>query len=473
MPFFYDPNDPNNQNNLQQQQNSGQVQLSGASPTTSSTGSSSPAGGAQQKNPNAGSSFQNLDKYLNTNNAQQFGQQVIGKVGNDVKNAQSDMQAGAQDFENKVNGANKLATTDEVNQDIADPSKADAKQFQNWENQTYSGPNSLSEAQDAWSKYYSGLNKADTSTQLLGSEPGRFTLLDSYFGRPSYNFGEKSLDNLLYQQSGVGDQQKGLQDQVAQLHGTAAQQEKQLANDAAAQAGAVEQNRNSVRSAIGLDDQGNVITGDNAGALGKQYSAVNDAVTAANNQRQTDYQKLNSDLTADTLSADEEKSLGLTPGQQIYDLNMNDYLTQGSALSKDQVMTADQRAQIQALSQLAGITDKFASGNAQDPTAAYTFNTDKFNTDRSAAEGAYNQKMTDYQNQMNSVQNQIDFENQANADELKREYGTSNISDTSGNAWKGSGVFSQDQIQALMNQLSDLKNSQAGYQTSSGYNRKI
>jgi hypothetical protein len=187
---------------------------------------------------------------------------------------------------------------------------ADKNAFQGWETETYTGPKDLSDNEDVWNRYWSGVNQAQTNTKLLGTEPGRFTLLDQYFGRPSYNFGEKSLDNLLYQESGQGNQAQALQDQATQLKATGDQKVKDLQDAASQRAGEVEQNRAQVLSAIGLDDKGSVIRGANAGALGKQYDDVDRQVADINGVRSGQQKSIQDGLTNGSLSPEELKQLG-------------------------------------------------------------------------------------------------------------------------------------------------------------------
>lgn len=382
MPYFTDPNLEKDD------QTPGEVQISGASPTTNNEGNDQQQGNA--KSLNTGSGFQNLDKYLQTNQSQQFGQQVLGNVQGEVNEAKQNMTDASQKFKSQVAESNVLPTTDQVNKAIANPTAADPKQFQQWQSQTYTGPQDLASSKDAWSQYWSGSNKANTSAQLLGSEPGRFTLLDSYYGKPNYNFGEKSLDNLLVQQSGLGNKTRDVQNQATQLKTQGNQGAKELQGFASTRAGEVEQSKNRVRQAIGLDDQGNVITGDNAGAIGKQYETANADLAAQNAARQTQVQAFSNELANSNLSSADLAKYGLSGSDSIYNLNPSSYLTPGSDLNINQTLTPERRSYIQALSQLAGVTDTFASGAPQSVTNPYTFDTARLQNDEAAAKGTYN-----------------------------------------------------------------------------------
>lgn len=407
MPYFQDDN------LLDKDKDPAQVQISGASPTTQGDGNLSPTQGGQKKPLDTGSGYQNLDSYLNSNQSQQFGQQVHDKVGGDVKAAQQNMQDAGNAFTTRVKEANNTPTSDQLNSSIANPTGADAKQFQTWENQSYQGPNSLAEDSGNYNKYWSGAGKANTSAQLLGSEPGRFTLLDSYFGKPSYNNGQKSLDNLLVQQSGLGQDTRNLQNQATSLKTTGANQEKQLAGVAANRAGEVDQSRKATRAAIGLDDQGSVIQGANAGALGQSYQQALDTQSSVNQGRKSQQDSLTQSLGQNAFTQDQLNQLGLSQGQDLYGIdNLGKYVTLNPAeLSRNQAFTPEQKARIQALQQLAGVQDDFASGSSDGVNDPYVFNKAGFQSDLAAGK-ASQQAAAERQRQAQLSSLQKDYNNQ-------------------------------------------------------------
>ncbi len=386
MPYIYDPNlDKENEDQA------GQVQISGSSPTSDPSGSTSSSGGSQTKGANTGSGYQNLDSYINTNDPQKFGQEVVGKVQSDVDTAKQNQSTASDQFKSQVASANNVPTSEDVNKAIANPTGANAQDFQKWQSQSYTGPKSLGEAPDAWNQYWSGTNKADTSTKLLGSEPGRFALLDSYYGRPSYSFGEKSLDNLLLQHGGIGRETKDLQGQAAQLKSQGETQAKSLQDIASAKAGEVEASRNATRAAVGLDSTGQVIRGAGAGALGQQYDSIDAATTAANNARNQAGSEFNSHIASGNLDDQDWKSLGIDQNQSLYNINLNDprYYTAGNALTKENVMTPEQQAYIKALSQLSGVSDSYGNGTLSGKGSDYNFNKDALMSDINTQKAQY------------------------------------------------------------------------------------
>jgi hypothetical protein len=386
MPYFYDVNlDPN-----RNRSDPNAVQISGAQAVAGPTGSTAPNQG-KSRDVQSGSGFQNLEKYLTANQPQAFGTQVLGKVGGQVEQAGQQMQNAGEQFKQQVAGANYVPTSQEVSKAIANPASANAEQFKAFRTQEYGGPKNLAENQDAWNKYWSGAQQAKTNAGLLGNEAGRFTLLDQYFGKPTYGFGQKSLDNLLVQQSGLGRQARDVQNQATALQSTGNEQAKKLQEFASQRAGEVEKARADTLAQLGVNAQGQLLTGSDAGALGKQYQNVESELAAANANRLGQRQDIQNSVQQGAFTADQLKKLGLSAGANLYDIDLSRYLTQGQDLTRDQVMSPDQRAYIQALSNLAGYTDNFASGTPQSAGEAYTYDT-------GALKSALNQRAADFEN---------------------------------------------------------------------------
>jgi hypothetical protein len=380
MPYFTD------YLKKEDEENPSQVQISGASPTTDSSGALS-----QQKGDNkglvTGSGYQNLDKYLTTNQPQAFGQQVLGKVGSEVGAVQQNIGK-IEGAKSQIAEQNKTPEQAQLNAAIANPTGANAETWQAWQNQKYQGPQSTADV-GAYNQLGSATQKAQTSAKLLGNEAGRFTLLDSYFGRPNYNFGEKSLDNLMLQNAGVGRQAQGLQNQVTALKTEGQEVGKGLQNTITGTQGQVAASRAATRGAIGIGENGEVLTGDKAGAIGQQWSAVDQALASQNAARQAENASISSGLSNGILSPEQMAKFGLTAGEQTYNINPGSYFTAGADLTKNQVMTPEQQARIRALSSMAGITDTYATGDLSAKSDPYSFNTAQFKNDVGGAKSAY------------------------------------------------------------------------------------
>jgi hypothetical protein len=430
VPYVYDPNlDQQNQQN--QTQGSGtSVSISGASPTVDSNASGQSQGGAtnQSQGLNTGSGFTNLDNYLKTNNAQEFGNKVLGKVGDQIQNAQSSMNQASDSFKQKVNNSNTdIPNAQQIDSAISNPTGANASQFQNWERQQYQGPHSLGESQEDYNKYWSGVQNAQTNSQLLGNDAGRFTLLDQYFGKPSYNYGEKSLDNLLFQQSGLGDQTQAIQNQATQLQTQGTQNALGLNNLAATKKSAVDDSRNSVLKAIGLDAQGNVIRGSGAGALGSVQDQIQSAYEAQKASSDAARQSLMQNINSGTITPDMAEQFGIdtkNSNGHLWNLNLNDYFNAGDAInSVNQTATAEQKARLDALAGLAGINQDFLGQVA--PAKQASFNAAKFKSDQDAKMNAYLQALSN-----------MSFSSQANDQDalqaLANQYGANNYLQSGG-----------------------------------------
>ena len=371
MPYFSDPLDQNDPNKQQGQP------ASGAAPTAPPPSGQPAAGGAQPKPENTGSGFQNIDKYVAANSGQNFGNQVVGKVQGDVDKAGQSMQQAAQSFGQKVN-ANQAFGKDQVDQALADPSKADSKAFQAGLDQQYKGPNSLVESQDDYNKFTGDTSKAKADASALGSESGRFSLLDQYFGRQNYGFGQKSLDNALFQATpGAGQASNQVQQQANALQGQGKQMQDQLQAQASQRAGDIEQARNYERGQLGFDKNGQVIAGQ--GAFGTLQSDLASGLQKTNAQRAADQQAMAASLQGGNnkgydLSDDQIKALGVDKGMSTYGVSLQDYIHNNGDLNMDQYASDDQRSKLTALNQLVGQNySQNMLGDKQDATGAINF----------------------------------------------------------------------------------------------------
>lgn len=377
MPYFYDPNlDP-------EKDKASGLQLSSASRSIDPTGESK-AEGAGPRTPTGQNRFQNLDAYLQNNNAQAMGQNFGNQLKSEIGKAQSAMDEAAQKFQSTVNASGVTADASKIDQALADPTKADAKEYQSWMNTEYKGPKNLEEDSGAWNQYWGGAQSAKNSTQLAGTESGRFALLDKYYGRPSYSFGEKTLDNLLIQKGGGLNDLKSIQDQSANLFAGGSKKVNDLNSYAAQRAGEVERTRKKAREAIGLDEQGKV----KGGALGKLQDDVTQRAKLMNESMGNIYGDILMDVGDDQLNDATLRSLGLNEGENLYDLNLANYIQKGKPITVENAATADDYTRYLALSQLAGIDPTFLTeqgrSNAQVLGAPVSFDRGAFQRDQQA-----------------------------------------------------------------------------------------
>lgn len=391
VPYFSDPNE---QDDEQQNQDAG-FQVAGA-PQTAGQGAAPAQAGAKPKAEKTGSGFTNIDKYVQANKAQNFGSEVVGKVQGDVNKAQDSMQQAAGSFGQKVN-ANQAFGKAQVDQALNDPSKANAAQFQAGLDQQYKGPKSLAESQDDYNKFTGDTSKAQTAANQLSSESGRFGLLDNYFGRQNYGFGQKSLDNALFQaQPGVGAQSNAVQQQAQGLQSQGKQMQDQLQSQASQRAGEIEQARNYQRGQLGFDQSGQVVSGQ--GAYGGLQKDLATGLTDANAKRTANQQALQQAISGGNeqgydLTPEQMQQLGIDPGMSTYGINPMDYIKNGSALSMDQVATDQQRARLAALNGLVGQGySQNMLGDKQDAGSDYSFDKERFANDTAAQQRSLEQK---------------------------------------------------------------------------------
>lgn len=344
---------------------------------------------------NTGSNFQNLDKYLNPAQAQQFGDQFMSHSDGELASAREGQQQGADQFRSRVTGANQLPTTQQVGTAIGRPGQADADQFRTWRTDSYKGPKALTDTPDLFSKYWKGTEKANTTASLLDNPSGRFTLLDSYFGRPNYSFGQKSLDNSILQHSGIDQRVRDFQDSATQLKRQGSERANHELRDFATQrSGEVDASKRYVRGEIGIDDQDQVTP---TGAVGR-------ARASAERRRQgQEWERLNA-LNRKVHSLKHDQNLSDIPGvhdRAIYGTTpeLSSYLTPSEPLTLNHTLTAPQRARIQALSKLAGIEDNF-SGTHEAKPPLYSFNTPQFLRDQEESKGNYDRAFGENQKEI-------------------------------------------------------------------------
>ena len=268
---------------------------------------------------------------------------------------------------------------------------ANADQFKGWRDAEYKGPKGLADDQSGWNQYWGAAQNANTTAKLAGKESGRFALLDKYYGRPAYNFGEKSLDNLLIQRGGGLNDVKSIQDKAAGLNTYGANQSKELSATAAQRAGQVEQTRNAARSAVGLGANGQV----QGGALGGMESDINARAGKWNTDRDNTYNGITADLADDQVSDETLRALGLTGGENLYGLDLRDsrYLTKNPQnATAANIASGDDYNRYLALSKLAGIDPTFLSeanrGQAGTAGSKVGFNKDLFEQDRLSSDAA-------------------------------------------------------------------------------------
>lgn len=359
MPYFRNPLLDEQE---QEQGEQSQVRIGGGGDVTADPAQASAIAGTASggKGLQTGSNFQNLDKYLGVNDAAGFSNEFQGKLQQGITQGK---QATNQAFSGLMGDVAKYSAPgqEQIKAAVADPVSADASQYQGWINQQYKGPTDIASNQNAFNQVTGAVQGAQDKANLAGSASGRFTLLDSFFGKPTYNMGQKSLDNLLVQKGG-GFNASALKGSANSLAQSAKVKEHELQNAASAKVGELEQSRNLARSTLGIDAANN-LTG--AGALGDFDKGLKERVAATAQASKEKYDRLLGDYASGELSDQDLADLGLSRGQKLYNLDVGGYLSPGDTASAQNVASADDYAKYKALNSLGGLTGQLLTDATQ------------------------------------------------------------------------------------------------------------
>jgi len=388
-----------NDNQNDNEKPGGNTQIAGGGQVIDSAPPAAPsAGEAKAKGPTSSDKYQNLNDYLKANEGNGFGESFSNKVNEDVnKGTQAINNAGTQ-FKSQVDASTVNNNQALINSAISDPAAFnEAENFKKLRDASYGGPNSFSDSSDLYSKTYGQTKKAQDAANAAGSEGGRFALLDSYFGRPQYNTGQKSLDNLLVQnnsnaQQGIAQARQNANEQRSQFQ----RQSAELSDYASQGRGTTEATRRAARSALGIDDAGNLVEGQ--GAIGGALNTLNDELAARKAQAQADvqgFQGLRNQRNLSQLTPEQLSLLGITESDitqgyinspqflqnqgirniinpmygvsgagQFYGANPYQYVSgpMDNELNMGNVATAQEAAKLRALQDLAGLQNPLVQG---------------------------------------------------------------------------------------------------------------
>ncbi len=350
-----------------------------------------------------GSGFVNLDKYLTANQNNNFGNQFTGKVQGDVNQAKQSLANNSQDFINASNqGTTRWNDAQPTVKSLVDnagdnTSSQDVANFQKYSNAQYQGPDSFSGS--AYGTKVQGANtKASQEANALQNEGGRFALLDQFYGRPKYNTGEKALDNLLVQNTpGVSARAQSIGNQAKQFTNDLGQKTGELNNVAVSNRQATSDVAKKAKDYVG-----NAVTGFQTD-LGNRYKDYESNTKAYNDARVND-------LSDDEFDSDTLGLLGLKEGQNLYDVNLSNYLKQNPMGSPGEFASDQDYAKYLALEQLSGEEPTLLS--ASDRAKAGTAN-GKLGFDQDSLNRDILQSKSQYETQIAPVQRAIEESNAA------------------------------------------------------------
>ena len=387
MPFaaptqMDDPNDPNKKSS-----GSG-VNISGSSASFASgiPGQESAPGSSDSKQ-NSGQ-YSNIQSYLDANKSQgdQMGQKIAGNVANEGQDATQKINS-FQTQAPKVDSYDPNSVINNINK-ATDADKAQYNQFK--QTGGYTGPKSLGEVQ-GYNDTSKAAGQASQDAKFAGNESGQQQLLKQTYARPNYSAGENRLDQALLQGSdgsrsaleGISKKYSGLD----QMFGGAQKQVGDAVNQANTQAQA---NQAAFNPAETQARQGLI-------------NPIQARADQMNRDNTNLIDRYTNEATSDKFSEDTLKNLGLTAGQNIYDLNLGNYLNKDrSQASLNNAATGDERNKYSALSALFGdstMNQITKDGKQLNPVS---FNQDQFAKDLASKKSEYD---TAYAGQRGSVLN--------------------------------------------------------------------
>lgn len=339
------------------------VGIPGIGPQGAFIGTGAPSPGPSTTAPIGSGSFTNLQQYIEANRpkAQELGQKIAGGISQEAEQLRGEVAgqrettlgAGSQisQEQQRIEQAQPFVTQ-AIEQAGTGPT--DTERFSRilgGQGGVEAGPDLSQERQQA--------QALQERSKELSTAGGRFSELGRLVGGKSatYSAGQRALDELML--TGAPNR---------------AQQIKQAR---AATAGLGEQVGTLGTDVTARLAEQQAARGELAGTAAEQLEAARTGLTettaeqlaAAKATGAEDYQRILASLQSGQLSAEDLQTLGLTEGQQSYNISPEDFLTQAGDPTLTGVSTPEQVARYQMLQQLSGQTGPGIYGGI-DPTTA-------------------------------------------------------------------------------------------------------
>lgn len=315
-------------------------------------------------------SYTNLQTYLDANKpqAEAMGQKVVGKVEESAKQAQSDVdsfRAAGPETVQKVD-------TEKLNSFYSNPANANKEEY-NKIKSGYTGPTSAENVQ-GYDKATQSTSQANDLVNQVGTFEGRQNLLENIYARPDYSAGAKKLDAALL--AGNPNARAGAE-QVKNQYSNLSDYLNNARSGVADTIASNTQAGLANRQLIGQEEQR---------AVNDLYSRAEAEAKAANEAYQKADDPIRADLANLQLSPETLALLGLESGTNIYDLNLENYLTQdANTLNTNQGASPETRAQWAALQGLIGGEDARITTDGATSLAPVGFDKERLNTDLNIA----------------------------------------------------------------------------------------
>lgn len=394
---------PDEEKDQQQTQDPNQGVLNQTSGLTgiSSSQGAQPTNNYQQQ-PKGSGRFTNVQKYLQAN--QGAGQQLAEKISKSGETEADKIRQGIQSAQTGF-GQQEQQLQGNIQQGyqagqqlFANPLQQNQEQVSQFQ-QVYN-PYGIQQGVQGLNTDISGIQQGVANLQNLqqqaGTESGRFNLLRNAIGGPKYTQGQRRLDQLFLQATPAA---KNIGNQFGQLASTYGQQADTLGQDLTARKAAlgdlINQKSQELQN-LYLTGTGEGVESDiNQRGLEDIAASTQDRLAQANAETST-LDALRQRLEGNKLTSDDINKLGLTAGTRLYDVNLNDYITQANKVpTLASVANPEEFARYQALRQLAGRTDDIFSGATEaGGFKPYEFNKDALTQAIKQREGQFNDLMT-------------------------------------------------------------------------------
>lgn len=363
------------------------VQSTGGGPATAN-----PAAQTASAKPQGSGRFTNLQKYLGANEKASDdlttgiankGQSYMDKVREGINTAQG-VQQGIAGERTRIGQAGQLAQgiqTDAVG--TAQNNLADVTQLRLGQNQA----NQLQgQGQQASQNLSTNINPLDQFGQNLGSEGGRFQVLQDVYGgayKPNYSMGQKRLDQL-FLQAGDDTALNQLQGNIGQTVGQGNQSlgslQKDLGTGVQGIRSGAQQAQQSILGAIGG------FNADKQGAYGTLYGDLSTEQGVRRSELDANVAKARGQFGSGRLTQDVADMLGVTGGTNYGVMDLGAYGNKNINLGDTDVTMADvsdrkdYMDRMNALSQLSGTqVSDYDLGKKEG--SDISFNSGKFTTD--------------------------------------------------------------------------------------------
>lgn len=355
------------------------MNISGSSSIINVPGGGGTAAPGAQKSQTSSGQYQNLQKYLNANQTQ--GSEMGQKLASDVDNQVSEAQQKVSNVTNvnKNEAYDPYQTINKINsgQILSDDEK---KKYQTIK-QTggYTGPSSVYETQgytDAKKASDAAVGKANQ----IGNELGQQGLLKQTYARPSYSSGENKLDQVLLMGSNQGRQaMNSLADKYKNLS-SMFDNSYSSANDQ------IIQNINTA------NDNKAAFNPAETQSISNLMNPIQQRADQKNKDNPGIQDIVKKDLMDNSVDLNLLNELGLLPGQRMWNLNLNNYMTYDQTpMSANTVATQEERNKYKLLNDLFQTQGNEITENNPLPNyASYKLDSDKLKADLAAKENEFN-----------------------------------------------------------------------------------